>query len=433
MGLVITIGLALAVLLPRWLPWAERIVQERFFGGRLGYQDVLGNLVKELSRASTIDQMLDTAATAVHSNMQVSRVLVLLQDPLTDEYRLQAQCGLNQGTRTDGLILTEHSLSIQWLRQHKDALVREEAVRLLPPAAWKEVGSELDRFEVSLYIPMLLEEKLVGVMALGEKINREMFFVSDLRLLSTLATEVAIGVGYRRMEEQVVRNNKLIALGTIAAGIAHEVRNPLASIRTFAQLLPTKSDDPEFKNEFSKLVVQDVERITRVIQSMLAFARPGTVNVANHPATELVEDALTLVQPRLKNKRIEVIRQFHESPVLRVDKQQILQVLLNLLNNAVDALPSEGNIRVTVGVHHMEMAQRQSEQRFGVIEIADSGHGIPTAVRSRLFDPFFTTKKEGTGLGLSISQKIVRDHNGQITVSSVEGLGAAFQVHLPLA
>ena len=118
--------------------------------------------------------------------------------------------------------------------------------------------------------------------------------------------------------------------------------------------------------------------------------------------------------------------------MLCVDKPQIIQVLLNILNNAIDALPENGTIRIVTGTHTTDEQNNLPGTQFGVIEIADNGPGISTAVRARLFDPFFTTKHEGTGLGLSISQKIARDHNGYITVSSTEGMGAAFQVHLPL-
>jgi signal transduction histidine kinase len=116
-----------------------------------------------------------------------------------------------------------------------------------------------------------------------------------------------------------------------------------------------------------------------------------------------------------------------------VDKHQILQVLVNLLSNAADATPEQGKIRVATGVsQHVTGNGGNGNQTYAVIEVSDNGVGIPAAVRNRLFDPFFTTKKEGTGLGLSISQKIVRDHGGSITVSSVEGKGATFHVNLPL-
>jgi signal transduction histidine kinase len=240
-------------------------------------------------------------------------------------------------------------------------------------------------------------------------------------------------VKYRRSEDQVSRKNRLIELGTIAAGVAHEIRNPLASIKTFAQLMPERMDDPEFKNEFSKLVLKDVDRITKVIESMLAFARPAQVNIMEQPSNDLVEEAILLVQPRLKAKRIELTRGFHGNPIVKVDKHQILQVLVNLLSNAADALPTQGKIRVSTGVGQLDIVGGGNGNRnFAVIEVSDNGPGIPPAVRNRLFDPFFTTKKEGTGLGLSISQKIARDHGGAITVSSVEGKGTTFQVNLPL-
>jgi signal transduction histidine kinase len=429
--LIMVIGLGLTTTLPRFLPRAERMMQERMFGKRHGYQDTLAGLVKELSLLASIDEVLDKVATTIHSQMQLSRVLILMQDPLSGQYRLQAQCGLNV-QEAEGLDLAEDSPVIRWLRENNDELVRDELERQMPAHTLAELATDLNRLSVVVCVPMTLDGHLVGLLALGEKANRDMFFISDLRVLETLATEVALAVKYRRMEDQILRKNKLIELGTIAAGVAHEIRNPLASIRTFAQLMPSKMDDPEFKNEFSKLVIKDVDRITKVVESMLAFARPTQTMIAEHLVNELVEEAVLLLQSRLKSKRIELTKQFHERPVVRVDKQQILQVLVNLLNNATDALPEQGKIRIATGIAAIEDESGNGTRRMAVIEVADNGPGIPVAVRNRLFDPFFTTKKEGTGLGLSISQKIVRDHGGLITVSSIEGKGAAFQVNLPL-
>jgi len=430
---VAVIGMGLAATLPRFLPRAERMMQERMFGKRYGYQDVLSGLVKELSHLPSIEQILATVVTKVHSEMQLSRAMILLQNPLSDDYKLIVESGLSAAERADSISLTSASAIIRWLEEAKDTLVRDELPRRVDTQTLRKLEAELDPLRISVCVPMILDGQLVGLIGLGEKTSKDMFFVSDLRLLENLGTEVALAVKYRRMEEEILRKNKLTELGTIAAGVAHEIRNPLASIKTFAQLLPSKSDDPEFRNEFSKLVVKDVERITKVVETMLAFARPSEVKVANYSAAELVEEAVLLVQPRLKSKSIELTKQFHEQPVLRVDKQQILQVLVNLLNNAVDALPEHGKIRVATGVRTMEDAEEgNGSQRSGVIEVADNGPGMAAAIRNRLFDPFFTTKREGTGLGLSISQKIVRDHGGIITVSSIEGKGTTFQVNLPL-
>jgi signal transduction histidine kinase len=429
----VVIGFGLVVMLPRFLPRAERMMQERLFGGRYGYQDALAGLVRELSTLATIDQLLSTVTTTVHSQMQVSRVMVLMQDVLSGDYKLQAQSGLGPQDDADAFTLKEDAAIVKWLLGKRDVLVREEMARRVAPWLQQHLETELDRLKVNVCVPMILEQRLVGILCLGEKLNRGMFFVSDLRVLETLATEVALAVKYRRMEDEVSRKNRLVELGTIAAGVAHEIRNPLASIKTFAQLMPDRMDDPEFKNEFSKLVLKDVDRITKVIESMLAFARPAQVTMGDHLANDLVEEAILLVQPRLKSKRIELTREFHGNPVMKVDKHQILQVLVNILSNATDALHEQGKIRVATGVSQRNLGgDGDRNQNYAVIEVSDNGPGIPPAVRGRLFDPFFTTKKEGTGLGLSISQKIVRDHGGAITVSSVEGKGSSFQVNLPL-
>jgi signal transduction histidine kinase len=427
--LVVGTGLALGATQPRLLPRAERMMQERLFGRRYGYQDALTNLVRELSRLPTIDHVLGKVAATIYAQMRVSRALVYAQDTLTGHYRLRAQGGLGLEQTANIQGLADNCAIFQQLRQTQDTIVREELPKLADAVSALTLQREMDQLGVVVCVPMLLDDLLVGMIAVGDKASRDMFFVSDLKLLETLATEVALAVKYRHMEEQLLRQNKLVELGTVAAGVAHEIRNPLASIKTFAQLLPDRMHDPEFAGGFSKLVISDVDRITKTVETMLAFARPGQVVVDDHKVDDLVEEAAMLVRPRLKKKRIELTKQFHAQPVVKADKQQILQVLVNLFSNAVDALPEQGRIVVATGTGFLN-GERNTP--CAVIEVADNGPGIPPTHLPRLFDPFFTTKADGTGLGLSISQKIVRDHGGLITVNSAEGRGTTFQVNLPL-
>jgi signal transduction histidine kinase len=428
--LVAAIGLVMAVSLPAWLPRAERHMERRLFAARYGYQDSLSEIGKTLNRLPEINQVLAALATAIQSQMQLRRVAVYLQEPLSGEYRQQAEAGVTVN-RTAAL-LPEDAAIVHWLRAHHETVVREELPRRVSGASVRALTADLDYLQVVVCVPMLVDERLIGIIALGEKLSRDMFFDGDVRLLETLATETSLAIRHRRMQDEFLRKNKLAELGTVAAGVAHEIRNPLASIRTFAQLLPEKINDPEFTHEFSQLVLKDVDRITKVVETMLAFARPTQVTVDNHPVSELVDEALLLAQTRLKSKRIELVKEHRNHPVLRVDKQQVLQVLLNLLNNAVDALPEHGQIRITTGRRPLESTSDGEVRDFAFIEVTDNGVGIPAALRHRVFDPFFTTKKEGTGLGLSISQKIIRDHGGTISVSSVEGHGTTFSIHLPV-
>ena len=431
-ALVVVISLLLTAVSPRLLPQAERIVQERLFAARHGYQDALIGVMRTLSRLPEMDQVLSTLATSVHLQMQLTRALVLLQDPMSGKYRVEAQSGLDSQELTEELGLEDDSAVVRWLRESREVLVRDELPRRVSGPVMQRLTRELNRLKVSVCVPMLVDERLIGMLCLGQKTSRSMFYVADLHLLETLAAEASLAVRYRRMEEEVVRKNKLMELGTVAAGIAHEIRNPLASIKTFAQLLPTKGDDPEFKNEFSKLVTKDVDRISKVVESMLAFARPAGVKVEDYWAAELVDEAVLLVEPRLKSKEIHLKKEVAKDLRLRVDKQQILQVLVNLLNNAVDSLGPGGTIRVSASARSVDdFGVGSQRQEFVVIEVADNGVGMTAAMRQRLFEPFFTTKKHGTGLGLSISQKIVHDHGGVIKVSSVEEKGTTFQIHLP--
>ncbi len=428
LALVVAIGFAMTLFLPR----AERMEQERMFRGRFGYQDALSGLVKEVSHLASLDQVFATAVARIQAEMQLTRALILLQNPISGAYELQVESGMSSFEKSDPFHLRADSAVVRWLEKHNDLLVRDELPRREGANNLQQLGAELAQLQVVVCVPMALERRLHGVLCLGEKLNREMYYASDLCVLETLAAELALAIRYRHLEEQMMHQNKLVELGTIAAGVAHEIRNPLASIRTFAQLLPDKMHDPEFQTDFCQRVLKDVERITNVIQSMLAFSRPGTVNIAEYPSVDLVDEAVLLVQPHLKRKRVELTLQFHEKPTLRVDKQQILQVLVNLLNNAADALAEGGRIRIATGVRKMDGLDSRGSQAFAVIEVTDNGAGISPAARNRLFDPFFTTKKDGTGLGLSISQKIVRDHGGIITVSSIEGKGTSFQVNLPI-
>src|SRR5579859_8108840 len=425
-AVVLVIGLAIGFWLPRLFLRAPPKVQTYAPNKSAGNQESLSGLMKELNGLPT-DQLLNTLAARLRSHMQVSRVLVLMQDPMSGEHRLQAQDGAGLRDASNAPALREDAAVVKWLGGNRESLIRQEIKRRVP-AAWlqQHLEAELNQLNVAACVPMVLDGRLAGLIGLGEKLNHDAFSVSDLRPVETIAIETALAVKYHHMEDEVFRKNRLVELGTIAAGVAHEIRNPLASIKTFAQLMPERMDDPEFKNEFSKLVLKDVDRITKVIESMLAFARPGQVSVREQSTNELVEEAILLIQPRLKAKHVELTRAFQGNPVVKVDKQQMLQVLVNLLSNAVDAVDGKGNIRVATGVSQFET------KTFAVIEVSDSGPGISAAVRSRLFDPFFTTKKEGTGLGLSISQKIARDHGGTITVSSVEGKGTTFQINLPV-
>lgn len=219
--------------------------------------------------------------------------------------------------------------------------------------------------------------------------------------------------------------NRLSSLGVLAASIAHEVRNQLTTLLTSAELLRFTEDKPK-REEYTDVLMEQIDRINRIIVSMLNFARRHKAELKPQSLREIIEEALELTQPRVAAQRAKMDTVLPDTlPSVPVDRQQICQVLINLIINATQAIDTGG--RITVRAH--ERGERVE------IQIEDNGCGIPEAVQDRLFAPFTSTKtsSEGIGLGLYISKEIIKAHDGDISVESEAGKGTCFTIRLPVA
>lgn len=240
----------------------------------------------------------------------------------------------------------------------------------------------------------------------------------------------------RQLEEQVRRSDRLASIGTLAAGMAHEIKNPLVSLKTFAQLLPERYDDPEFRATFTPLLGAEVGRIDAVVTQLLGFARPVKPNLLPTSVHAVIETALQLVAQQFKRKGLVLVRQCHaEADGVLGDEHLLGQVFVNLLLNGMDATPPGGTLTVATRiVERPPGAWRAGPEasEWLEVQVRDTGTGIAPEDRAHIFDPFFTTKPNGTGLGLSVAHGIVWDHLGCIEVESEPGQGACFRVSLPL-
>ena len=236
------------------------------------------------------------------------------------------------------------------------------------------------------------------------------------------------------LNEQLLQSQKLAAIGELSAGIAHEINNPLAIINQEAEWLgrllkkDTLREVPEWHelSESLKQISQQVYRCKEIIQNLLNFARKRQPVIQGVEVNRLIEDMAVLVEKEAKQHRITLIRDYQpELPLIYSDPPQLRQVILNLLNNASQAVQQDGSITITT---------RRSAANSLAISISDTGCGIPTENLKKIFDPFFTTKPEGkgTGLGLSICHGIITKLGGQIKVTSQVGQGATFTITLPL-
>src|SRR5437763_944754 len=311
-------------------------------------------------------------------------------------------------------------------------------------------------------LPLDLAEPLITTLRTGEsQYNREIvmrvengdviirastsiFHGQDQEVLGALMVLTDI-TAIKRLELQIRRSDRPASLGTLSAGMAHEIKNPLVSLKTFAQLLPERYQDSDFRDTFSNLIGHEIDRIDSLVNQLLRFARPAKPILKPLHAHEILEKALTLVGHRLYQKDIKLNRSWSANvDTIRGDADQLEQVFLNFFLNAMDAMKTAGELSVKTEIrtneHWVNPGNYGNGQSNGsgetgealLITIRDSGEGIKAEDLSHVFDPFFTTKDYGTGLGLSVVHGIIQEHGGQIEVESELEKGTAFHILLPL-
>ena len=258
----------------------------------------------------------------------------------------------------------------------------------------------------------------------------------------------------QRLQRELRLRERLASVGELAAGVAHEIRNPLAGISSSAQVLLTRFEPRDDRQKFCRVIIDQVDRLDRIITSLLKFARPPEPRLRQARLEDVVTKILELEADHLLEARIGVETKFAaRMPALWIDPGLIEQVVLNLVVNAAQAMPSGGSLTIELGTATRKdrpaerTAGRREEdgvgngragtftipaRRIARLRVIDTGVGIPREVVPRLFDPFFTTKAAGTGLGLSISQSILQEHGGTISIASKEGRGTTVVVELPL-
>jgi len=226
------------------------------------------------------------------------------------------------------------------------------------------------------------------------------------------------------LDENLQRLDRLANLGTLSAGIAHEIKNALVPIKTFVELMLEKSDD----RELAITVEREVKRLDSMVSQMLRFASPRPTTFTSVQVHDVLDISLKLLQHQITGKMISVTRDFRAVPgIVRGDEAQLQQVIMNLLLNALEAMGTSGTLTIST-----EITEDSSGAHLIRINIHDSGMGIKKENLERIFEPFFTTKKNGTGLGLAISQRVAREHHGLIEAQSEPGKGTTFIISLPL-
>jgi len=234
-----------------------------------------------------------------------------------------------------------------------------------------------------------------------------------------------------KIQEEILRMDRLISLGKLASGIAHELRNPLAGIKTTAQALGEELAKDDFRREYLNRITKEIDRLNELLKTFFSFAKPQKLNLIHCHIKDIINEIIPFLIKEIADNGIRFVDNYHpELPKIKADKNQLHQVFLNLFLNAIQAMPNGGELRIDV-TPMISNPLDGLKQNYLKIVVSDTGKGIPPHIVHKIFDPFFTTKPKGIGLGLSIAYQIIKKHGGTVKVDSKWETGTSFVINLP--
>jgi PAS domain S-box-containing protein len=234
-----------------------------------------------------------------------------------------------------------------------------------------------------------------------------------------------------KIQEEILRMDRLVSLGKLASGIAHELRNPLAGIKTTAQALGEEMSGDDSRREYLNRITKEIDRLNDLLKTFFSFAKPQNLNLVHCHIKDIINEIIPFLIKEIADKGIRFIETYHSQlPKVQVDKTQMHQVFLNLFLNAIQAMPNGGELKIEASPI-LSTSVEGFKQNFIKVVISDTGRGIPPHIVQKIFDPFFTTKPKGIGLGLSITYQIIKKHGGTVKVESQWEKGTSFIINLP--
>lgn len=439
--------LAAIVILVLFEPLRAKVEQQIhavFFRERYDLEAAIGEARRKLVYLLELDDLRRVVLEALEESRRVTAGALYLSDATGEAFDLAVSLGedipkrveiataraildrLGQGT----VLLEEVGREVAERRESLDTTIAEDEAAL---AAAEVLGPLREGVVIGIRDG---KGSLAGLLVVTDDRVHDAFSPDEVALLESLAAQIGVVVEnslvYKRMQER----DRLAALGQMAAGLAHEIKNPLGAIKGAAQLLadpaPESDELDEASREFVGIILEEVDRLDRVVGSVLDYARPSGGNPAPVDPNGIVHRTVQILSSDRDGVETEIVLDLADDlPRVRVDVEQLRQVIMNLIRNAIQAMNGGGRVIVSTRIRAGARVRSGDAPSWVEVSVEDSGPGISQKVLANLFVPFFTTKNHGTGLGLAISQRIVRNAGGSIEVHSHEGAGTTFTILLP--
>jgi signal transduction histidine kinase len=394
----------------------------------------------ELANVIDMRVLVPRVLAALEDSRRITHASIYLADPDGSGFELSGHVGPRPEARFDAIA---HRAFFERLRRTGvitiEGIERELAARR--PVSNEEQESlqlilrTLEQMNGSVALGFSSEDQLLGALVIRDERLREAYSTDEIELFRGVATSIGITLQNSQVYERMKERDRLAALGQMAAGLAHEIRNPLGSIKGAAQYLQPGQNAAatrESTREFLDIIIEEVNRLNKIVSQFLDYARPYRGEQRQLDVADVLRKTLALfAKEAADHGKVDIVTDFADKmPPVRADAEQLLQVFLNLSLNALQAMPGGGKLWISTALRRS--TRRGAPAAFMEVRFRDGGVGIPAGDLKNLFIPFFTTKEKGTGLGLPISQRIIENHGGTIEVRSQPGEGATFTVLLPI-
>lgn len=416
----------------------ERVVNRWMFQEKYELFRRIESLRADLMNVIDVRELVPRVLSALEDSRRVTHASMYVVDPDGSAYDMVGHVGPRPEGRIDAVA---HRGFLERLR--RAGVVSVEGLERELVALRNRQGEErealllvvraLELLNASVVLAILGEEQLLGMLVLRDERLREAYSSEEIELFRGVASSIGVVLQNSQIYERMKERDRLAALGQMAAGLAHEIRNPLGSIKGAAQYLrPVEGQKADTSTrEFLDIIVEEVDRLNKIVSQFLDYARPYRGDQSPLDVNDVVRKTIHLFEKERTGSRVEIVMSLLDGlPQVRADAQQLRQVFLNLTINAFDAMAQGGRLQISTSLRRA--TRRSASAAFLEVRFRDDGVGIPPADLRNLFIPFFTTKEKGTGLGLPISQRIIENHGGTIEVRSQPGSGSTFTVLLPV-
>ncbi|MCX7957423.1 MAG: ATP-binding protein, partial [Deltaproteobacteria bacterium] len=442
----LAVSISITLIFDRLRQYVAGFVSSYVTASKRDFTARIKKLRKEISSIIDADKLLKRVADEIFASQKVSSCTFLILSEERTYYKSHYALGQQTPERIDNIL--DHSL-IEMLNEQRQIVVKEiiEKRYSQESALSEESGQQLktrdvlnslNRLNISLLFPVFIENEMYYLLAINDTGVIEPLNAEELGELIELMEQVSISLQNLKIFEGIKEKDRLAALGEMAAGLAHEIRNPLGAIKGAAQYL-NPSNLPQEEADFLKIIIEETDRLNRVLTQFLDYSRPYQGEFTVVSLDGLLRQIIRLFSSDKEQKYNIVYSNSSEDSVVRIDTEQFRQVMINILKNAQEAMPEGGKIEIKVFKDNqigrkilstVLMRERERSEKI-FIDITDHGVGIDEKDIHKVFIPFFTTKKSGTGLGLAISRKIIESQNGRLEIFSKKGEGTTVRITLP--